>query len=173
MVLEGVDLLDDRLDRLDLGAQVAGGAELLDEALRGIEVLLAKLERLGAFRRDDELHVLAQLLLGRFPPALVLALGDDVAFQHLLELVEGEATAAAGEDELDEGDGVRAGERLQIVGSGEAPGEEGALGDGDEGEGGELHAQLVALLAFEIDDDLDAEAVPVGDPAHAPALVVA
>ena len=173
VILEGVDFLDDGLDGFHFGTQVAGGAELLDEALGGIEVVFAQLERIGAFGRDDELHVLAELFLRRFPPALVFAFGDDVALQHFLELVEGKAVAAAAESELHEGDGIAVGEGLQFLGGGEAFSEERVLGNRGEGHRCELHPELVTLLGLEIDDDFHPEPVPVHDLADPPALVVA
>ncbi len=173
LLREIVERLGDLFERDDLVFQVAGSAELLEQALglrgRGVK----QHDRIGFLRGKLEVAVGLELLLGSVPPFLECGGVEDLRRERCGNLVDRGLAVEITEDARKQAHGILSGFDTHGVRILHLAGEDVILRDRLEGFRGVLHLHRVALAVLEIDNDLAGQQTPLRHAAESPAFVTA
>ena len=156
----------------DLILEVAGTAELLDEAAAGGDGGIEQNDGVGFFEGELEVTVGLEFFLGGVPPFFESGGVEDFGEEGGGDLVGGGLAAEVGEDGGDEGNGFLRGLGLHGGGGGGFAGEDVSVGNVLQRLGGVGGLHGMILAAGEIDEDLAGEETPLGDASEAPAFVL-
>ena len=171
-VVELGEVLDDLVEGGELVLELAGVGEGLEILIGVRDGRLAHFDRIGLFRRNGEVPVLLEGLLGILPPFLEFRFAENLRGQSLGDLILRGLAAEARENGAHEADWI-------VLRRGPSPRRASAafwarmcsLGDRLERLGGVLELHRVALLGLEIDGHLADQKIQRIDLPEAPAFV--
>src|SRR5262245_54462003 len=163
----------DLLERGQLLLRLPRVVEGLNQFLRLRHALVAQLDRIGLFRWNRKRAARFHLFARGFPPLFPFYFGKQIGDHPIADLLGGRVPLEAFQNISDNRRRLVFGQFLRSAEIAGLAREKMFWRNDSEIVGGVLQLHGVTLFAWEIDQDLVKQEVPLGDPAKSPALVQA